>query len=58
MAYEFLSLEQDGAVAVVTITRPAVLNALNQAVLGELRTAFDALADDHRRPRDRVDRRG
>ena len=33
MAYEFLNLEQDGAVAVVTINRPAVLNALSEACL-------------------------
>jgi enoyl-CoA hydratase len=46
MAYEFLNLEQDGAVAIVTITRPAVLNALNEALLTEMRAAFDALADD------------
>ena len=38
MAYEFLSLEQEGAVAVVTINRPAVLNALSEAVLREIRT--------------------
>jgi enoyl-CoA hydratase len=46
MAYEFLNLEQDGAVAIVTITRPAVLNALNEALLTEMRAAFDALAED------------
>jgi enoyl-CoA hydratase len=46
MAYEFLTLEQDGAVAVVTINRPAVLNALSEAVLREIQSAFDALADD------------
>jgi enoyl-CoA hydratase len=46
MAYEFLSLEQEGAVAVVTINRPAVLNALSEAVLREIQRAFDALADD------------
>ena len=46
MAYEFLSLEQDGAVAVVTINRPAVLNALSEAVLREIESAFDALAAD------------
>jgi enoyl-CoA hydratase len=46
MAYEFLTLEQDGAVAVVTINRPAVLNALSEAVLREIESAFDALAGD------------
>jgi enoyl-CoA hydratase len=46
MAYDFLSLEQDGAVVVVTINRPAVLNALSEAVLREIESAFDALAAD------------
>jgi enoyl-CoA hydratase len=46
MAYEFLSVEQDGAVAIVTINRPAVLNALNEALLREMRAAFEALGDD------------
>ena len=46
MAYEFLNLEQEGAVAVVTINRPAVLNALSEAVLREIESAFDALAAD------------
>lgn len=46
MAYEFLNLEQEGAVAVVTINRPAVLNALSEAVLREIDRAFDALAVD------------
>ena len=46
MAYEFLNLEQEGAVAVVTINRPAVLNALSEAVLREIERAFDALAAD------------
>jgi enoyl-CoA hydratase len=46
MAYEFLSLEQDGAVAIVTINRPAVLNALNEALLREMRAAFEALGED------------
>jgi len=46
MAYEFLNLEQEGAVAVVTINRPAVLNALSEAVLREIESAFDTLAAD------------
>jgi enoyl-CoA hydratase len=46
MAYEFLNLEQEGAVAVVTVNRPAVLNALSEAVLREIEAVFNALADD------------
>jgi enoyl-CoA hydratase len=46
MAYELLNLEQEGAVAVVTINRPAVLNALSEAVLREIESAFEALAKD------------
>jgi enoyl-CoA hydratase len=46
MTYEFLNLEQEGAVAVVTINRPAVLNALSEAVLREIESALEALAED------------
>jgi enoyl-CoA hydratase len=46
MPYEFLTVDRDGAVAEVTITRPAVLNALNQPTLQELRQAIDELGAD------------
>ena len=46
MTYEMLQVERDGAIAVVTITRPKVLNALNAATIAELKQAFDALAAD------------
>ena len=39
MAFENLTLERDGAVAVLTINRPKVLNALNTATMDELRRA-------------------
>ena len=39
MAFENLTLERDGAVAVLTITRPKVLNALNTPTMDELRRA-------------------
>jgi enoyl-CoA hydratase len=48
MAYEFVSVERDDAVAVVTITRPAVLNALNQQTLDEIADVFQALDADDR----------
>ncbi|HEV3152984.1 MAG TPA: enoyl-CoA hydratase-related protein [Candidatus Baltobacteraceae bacterium] len=40
--YENIAVERDGAIAVVTLNRPAVLNALNSALLEEL---SNALAD-------------
>jgi enoyl-CoA hydratase len=46
MAFENLLIERDGAVAVVTINRPRVLNALNSATLDELRRAMLELKSD------------
>jgi enoyl-CoA hydratase len=46
MAYENLLIERDGAVSIVTIHRPAVLNALNAATLAELGRAIDDAAGD------------
>ena len=40
MAFDNLLLERDGAVAIVTINRPTVLNALNAATIDELRRAM------------------
>lgn len=40
MAYENIALQVDGEVAVITINRPKVLNALNHATVGELISAF------------------
>ncbi len=39
-------LEQDGDIAVVGITRPEVLNALNEQTMAELEQVFDQLGDD------------
>src|ERR1051326_5266323 len=44
--YEHLLQERDGAVAIVTINRPRVLNALNSATLDELRRAMLELQGD------------
>ena len=44
--FEHLLLERDDAVAILTINRPKVLNALNTATLDELRQALLALRDD------------
>ena len=41
-----LALERDGLVAIVTVNRPKVLNALNGATLHELRTVLAGLRDD------------
>ncbi len=47
MAFDTLLLERDGAVAIVTINRPAVLNALNTQTLDELRRVIlDLKRDD------------
>ena len=60
-----LTIERDGAVAIVTINRPKVLNALNIATLDELRRAMLELQHDeavrvrggHRRGREVLRRR-
>jgi enoyl-CoA hydratase len=46
MDFANLRLERDGAVAIVTINRPAVLNALNTQTLEELSRAAQALQQD------------
>jgi enoyl-CoA hydratase len=47
MAFDNLLLERDGAIAIVTINRPKVLNALNSQTIDELRRAIlDLKADD------------
>src|SRR5216110_758336 len=40
MAFDNLLIEHDGAVAIVTINRPTVLNALNAVTIDELRRAM------------------
>ncbi|MDR7520825.1 MAG: enoyl-CoA hydratase-related protein [Armatimonadota bacterium] len=46
MAYVNIVLEQDGPVAVITLNRPRVLNALNQETMDELVAALEALDRD------------
>ena len=46
MAYETILYEVRDAVAVVTINRPKVMNALNPQVIEELAQAFSAIAAD------------
>ena len=41
-----LRVTRDGPVARVTLTRPEVRNAFNAALIGELRAAFEAMADE------------
>ena len=44
--YENLLVTREGKVAIVTINRPKVLNALNKETLLEIKAAFEALAAD------------
>jgi enoyl-CoA hydratase len=44
--FEILTVERDGAVAIVTVNRPKVLNALNIATLDSLRRAMLTLKHD------------
>src|SRR5260370_42324896 len=46
MSFENLSIEREGAVAILTINRPAVLNALNTRTLDELGRAILELTHD------------
>ena len=46
MGFDNLTLERDGAFAVITITRPQVLNALNAGTIDELRRAVLELKED------------
>lgn len=46
MTDDNLSVERDGPVAVVTVTRPKVLNALDAATVAGLRATVDRLSED------------
>ena len=46
MTFENLLFEQKDSIAYVAVNRPKVLNALNSATIGELRTIFTQLKDD------------
>ena len=46
MAYQFISIERDEAVAILTFNRPAVLNAFNNETMGETLEAIAALNAD------------
>lgn len=41
--YEYLKIQQDGAVTTLTISAPKSLNALNSTILGEINDALDHL---------------
>ncbi|MGB8886613.1 MAG: enoyl-CoA hydratase-related protein [Candidatus Korobacteraceae bacterium] len=44
--FQNLLYEKKGAIAYITLNRPKVLNALNQAVFAELKAAFEDIRDD------------
>src|SRR5687767_5647784 len=46
MTFDNLLIERDGAVAIVSLNRPKVLNALNSQTLTELASAMTAFKDD------------
>jgi enoyl-CoA hydratase len=46
MAYENILVERDGSVAIITLNRPKALNALNEALLGEVERAMHELEND------------
>jgi len=46
MPFDNLLVERDGAIAILTVNRPQVLNALNRATLGELQQAVHGLQLD------------
>src|ERR1700761_8185140 len=47
MAFENILFEKRGQIALITVNRPAVLNALNAATLAELSEALDDAAADY-----------
>ena len=46
LTFENIVYEKNGPIAHVTLTRPKVLNALNQSVFLELKAAFEDARDD------------
>jgi len=46
MAYQFITVERDGPIAVITMNRPEVLNALHSPMHFEMDEAFGAFAAD------------
>src|SRR5215470_19664630 len=46
MNYENILFEKKGPIAYVTVNRPKVLNALNMAMMEELRAAFHEIKND------------
>lgn len=48
MDFQFIKYEQDGGVVTITLNRPEVYNALNDAITYELQDAFKAVARDEK----------
>jgi len=46
MAYEHILVDSEGPVGIITLNRPAALNALNSALMSELAGALDGFEED------------
>jgi enoyl-CoA hydratase len=46
MGYEYIAVEKEGAIAIVTLNRPQQMNALSYGLIKELSTAMEALDQD------------
>ena len=56
MSYEYIAVEKDGAVGIVTLNRPQQLNALSYGLVKEICLAMEALDQDAFSPSGRGDR--
>ncbi|MBW1682116.1 MAG: enoyl-CoA hydratase/isomerase family protein, partial [Deltaproteobacteria bacterium] len=46
MSYEFIKVEKEEHITIITINRPEVMNALHPPICREMDSAFNEFADD------------